>query len=519
LNVSAQDLIPQQNKKGKWGYVDANGNKVIDYRYDEATAFLEGSAKVKKGDKWGYIGKDGKEVIKIQYTEMQPWDASGRSKVAVGGKLKDNVLSGAKWGYISRTGNVLLKPEYDEIGPFKDGVAHVVKGGKYGYIDESFNYVIECRYSAVGTFNSEGLCWIAQGGKLAGKKINGAKFGICNRRGEVIVKPEYTYIGTFVEEIPEANPVMSRILNSQEARDRVGLLAKDASKGMAGKGFAASFSGKNAVNEVIEEAKDRMRKVYSTFVSEMTEGAAPSQIRMIQESRSYDMLGYRFVEQELFSMLDMSRAPYFAVSKTKVAADKDAVWLLMAHQIDKIGILDKYGKVLVKPGAYSVSFLPSEGLIPVVKANKKGFEVNYMQENGKLLMKKWVKADAVSPFVDGYAVIAAGQNQYLIDKMGQKVSSDYELILPPSATGHRIVKSAAGFGLVANKGNEILVPEWEMIITENNGLYCARKTAADKFGYINGDGAFEVQPLYDEARSFNGVTACVRTAAGWGVID
>ena len=79
----AQELIPTQNDKGKWGYADEQGNVVIKYDYAEVSAFVDGRAKVKKGDKWGYIDTAGKEVIKIQYSEMGTWE-NGRCKVAVG---------------------------------------------------------------------------------------------------------------------------------------------------------------------------------------------------------------------------------------------------------------------------------------------------------------------------------------------------------------------------------------------------------------------------------------------------
>ena len=51
----ALDLIPAQNEKGKWGYVDENGKKVISYKYDEARPFEKGLAMVRKGDSYGMI--------------------------------------------------------------------------------------------------------------------------------------------------------------------------------------------------------------------------------------------------------------------------------------------------------------------------------------------------------------------------------------------------------------------------------------------------------------------------------
>lgn len=48
-------------------------------------------------------------------------------KVAVGGKIKDDVLTGAKYGFIDKSGAETIKPEYDMIGQFSGSVALVKK--------------------------------------------------------------------------------------------------------------------------------------------------------------------------------------------------------------------------------------------------------------------------------------------------------------------------------------------------------------------------------------------------------
>ena len=37
LSVSAQGLYPDQNEKGKWGYIDDNSTVVIKHKYEYAT--------------------------------------------------------------------------------------------------------------------------------------------------------------------------------------------------------------------------------------------------------------------------------------------------------------------------------------------------------------------------------------------------------------------------------------------------------------------------------------------------
>ena len=82
METQSQELIPVKNNKDKWGYVDADGNLVIKHNYNEALAFVDGRAKVRKGDKWGYINASGKEVIPFKYSEIGTWN-DNRAKVAV----------------------------------------------------------------------------------------------------------------------------------------------------------------------------------------------------------------------------------------------------------------------------------------------------------------------------------------------------------------------------------------------------------------------------------------------------
>ena len=53
---------------GKWGFVDKNGNKVIDYKYDKVTEINKyGFAGIEENDKWGIIDSDGEIIIEPKY--------------------------------------------------------------------------------------------------------------------------------------------------------------------------------------------------------------------------------------------------------------------------------------------------------------------------------------------------------------------------------------------------------------------------------------------------------------------
>lgn len=194
----AQDIAPSQNSKGKWGYVDDNGAEVIGFKYDEASPFVNGYAKVKKKDLWGFIDAQGKEVVPIKYNIIEPF-GNNVFKVAEGGKEKDGQLSGEKYGFIDITGRYLVKDLFNEVGAFVNGVARVMKNDKYGFIDENINLIVPCQFKAVGDFNEDGFVWVNDGCSIDkdGTTIKGGKYGIYNNKGKMIVAPKYKTAGRF----------------------------------------------------------------------------------------------------------------------------------------------------------------------------------------------------------------------------------------------------------------------------------------------------------------------------------
>lgn len=214
--MAAQDLFPAKNDKGKWGYVDNSGQKVIDYKYDEARNFENGKAFVKKGDNYGIIGPDSKEIIPIKYNIIERHN-DNIYRVAAGGKMQDGVLFNEKYGFVDASGKEILKPEYDEVGIFNNGLAYVKKGDKYGYINDLIETVIPCKYNAVGAFNKDGYVWVCEGAKFeknSTSKISGGKYGILDDKGNIIVPVKYKTVGGFITYVYEY---------SQEALNKLGV--------------------------------------------------------------------------------------------------------------------------------------------------------------------------------------------------------------------------------------------------------------------------------------------------------
>lgn len=61
-------------KNGKWGFIDTEGNMMIEFAYDDALSFGGHLAAVKQGELWGYVSVRGDIVIEPAFLEAKSFD-------------------------------------------------------------------------------------------------------------------------------------------------------------------------------------------------------------------------------------------------------------------------------------------------------------------------------------------------------------------------------------------------------------------------------------------------------------
>jgi hypothetical protein len=82
-----------------WAFIDTNGRKITEFKYQGVNDFSEGLAAVKWGDKWGYIDYRDTVVIPNKFSFASPF-VNGLAFVYD----KEN----SKFGYINKTGEFLV---------------------------------------------------------------------------------------------------------------------------------------------------------------------------------------------------------------------------------------------------------------------------------------------------------------------------------------------------------------------------------------------------------------------------
>lgn len=91
----------------KWGYLDLNGNILIDCKFDEITEFdIRKNAIVKFNGKWGVIDDQGKSIIPFQFDSIVDYSLQHNLIISI---IED------KFGLIDFNNKIIIDHEYDKI--------------------------------------------------------------------------------------------------------------------------------------------------------------------------------------------------------------------------------------------------------------------------------------------------------------------------------------------------------------------------------------------------------------------
>lgn len=223
-------------RKGKWGFMNRNGQEVIHCIYDSNAQFKNGKAIIKYYGANGIIDPQGNWIVKPIYENITGYSfnffiykengtyylknyqneliyfsnhklifkgetiyevrASKKNEIsAVGTLVKiDTVLAedphhwriikvGEKYGFEDVNGLLKITYRYDSLKPFTENLAAFKLRGKWGFINSSEEIVIQPHYNAVTPFKN-GFTIITKKGKM----------GLLRPDGKFILKPKFDAI-------------------------------------------------------------------------------------------------------------------------------------------------------------------------------------------------------------------------------------------------------------------------------------------------------------------------------------
>ncbi len=209
------DLIPFRYGD-KWGYANQEMKIVIEPNYDKAFPFYGDIAVVQLHFKQGLIDRNGNAVTPLKYKKVGRYSGiidSDHIPIEINGKYgkldrkgkeiipavydeitsveKDylyKVKSGEKYGlYMVGKGEV-TPAQFDKINDLKEGVMVAVKGGKYGLLDKIGTLLVKPEMDYIWDFENGTTGWYK----------TGDKFGFLSNKGVLITGAGYDLVWSFV---------------------------------------------------------------------------------------------------------------------------------------------------------------------------------------------------------------------------------------------------------------------------------------------------------------------------------
>jgi len=137
--------------EGLRGYINTKGDQEIPFLFAQAQSFSEGlaAAQLKADQKalasnFGYIDKTGKFHISPKYDYASKF-REGVARVEVAGRTV----------FIDKNGQTLFRAEFEDVNDFSEGLARVRKGKKFGFINQQGRVAIEFRFDYARDFSEE----------------------------------------------------------------------------------------------------------------------------------------------------------------------------------------------------------------------------------------------------------------------------------------------------------------------------------------------------------------------------
>lgn len=140
----------EEVKTEAFGYINTSGKMVLDIKgkYDVASHFMNGVARVIKNDAYGAIDTKGKELIPCKFEGLGSFVDGNTAMALLNGKV----------GYVDKSGNTVIPFQYDDAFGSNEGVFTVSKNGKWGAVDKNNTIIVPMEYDDISEA-SEGVMY------------------------------------------------------------------------------------------------------------------------------------------------------------------------------------------------------------------------------------------------------------------------------------------------------------------------------------------------------------------------
>lgn len=437
-----ENLFEIKGENGHCGFVDLQGRKITQTKYDFARLFCEGLAVVGLNGKYGYIDKHGREIIPLKYDLAYSFSEG----IAV------IFLTGIGCGYIDKQGKEITPLKYSYADSFSEGLALVWSGGKAGYIDKQGNEVTPIKYDLEFSLND------------GAKRVSlNKKSGLINKQGKEITPLKYDEI-YFPEGIGIGNVKLNNKYGYIDKQGKEITPLKYDTIDLFTEGLSAVSI--NSKYGYIDKQGREITSLKYDSADRFSEGLAV--VELNGKSGYIDKQGREIIPLK-FDIADSFNEGMAAV-------------MVQGFFGEKLGFIDKQSQVIFYK-KYGGAEYCAEGLWAVEKNGKYGF-IN--KQGVEITSFKYDEADSFNE--EEFAKVKLNDKYGLIDKQGNEFTQIKYDTIGAFIEGFARVKLNNKFGFIDKQGREITSIKFDEADSFNEGLASVKLNG--KSGHIDKKGYF-----------------------------
>ena len=411
ISLIGQELIIKPDEKGRLGYFDTEGNVVIKCQFDEAEEFVNGVARVCKDEKYGLIDVKGK-YIGNKYTVMQPYSDTDLLLVALGGKEKQ--------GGIKSQENI-------NKAIFMGSCEYSIDGAKWGLIDRMGNVIVKPQYDELSN-PINGVIYVSKGKKI----------GYLDKDMKEVVKPTYTFMGAF---------------NNQ--------------------GLCWVMKGGKLINGYVQEGKMGVINRNGELILQLKYASASTFAP--SNNFIYSSAEIRHLNLKPFTAMPDSDEPYLWF------ATKDTIMP---------GLADISGTIIIPEKKYTKIYKPTDGMVRFAITTGKKKNVKTQWGFYDISQQKEILTDdnfAYTPFVEGTSMaIRNDQSLFYLVKKDMSATSKQYTYASTFNEGLCVVAHDGKYGAINRKGEEIIPLTYTKMNPHfSDGIIGAQSETENKWGVID----------------------------------
>ena len=488
-DVSDEGLIPVENTKGKYGFIDLNGKIVIKINLDANISFNNGKAKVSSNGKIGLMRTDGSFIGGRLFDDLEEFnDGLARAK--------DNGL----WGFVNEDCEFVIPPQFDEVDKFESDLTRAQVVGRWGWIDRKGDWVIEAQFDETSKF-IDGFAKV----KIFIPRLRKCKWGLIDDKGNWVIQPEFDS-ATEVTFTETKNSDKDKLTPAQD--DKTGLWGWQNKKG----------------DWAIEPRYEKVREFVNDRASFMLKG----------KWGVTDENGNVILKPTLSEPVEFDEPrKWVGTARKKGLLDRDGKWIIpleilemkkssndgginIAKLNDKWGLLDRVeGKWIIEP-VYDMMDRYLDSIFIV----KEGDKMGALDSKGRWIMPHifdLVKDPYYNHYKDGLAEVKYAGKMGLWNVFTGEwgLKPEYDKVNNSIFDSYRKVEKAGLSGIVSLATGELLFGELYEEIDLNDDVALIKKGGMTGYRKINGEWISE--PCFDMGKPFKDGLAQVtlKEKTGW----